>query len=382
MLIYARFFLLLLMTCGSLAVNAQLWVSENNWTDQWESQYSQWISKEVDKSFFLKANFETDCADAVIALRIIFARQNKLPFQFTTGSGDKINNLSKIFKAADLSQDWFVDRNFILALKEILSRTNSKTLIQDSVSIRITQNELYAGTYFIHDFNNSGHVDLVHKVILNGQIYPIRMLSSTVPKKTRELLEYPFYFSSKPIKNKTGFFKFRNPIEKNGLVSYLGIDNNANYEQYQLGENDLIFSDYVSLQLLKMPLSSYAKAFDLMQLLISKINERVRIIQNGFAFCIINSCADGSQGYYNYSTPSRDANILYIIMQLKSAMSQSQNSQDEISAISDLLYEFYDIRFEISYNTQVSGKQILEIWSNGLYSSNPRDTVLTRWGLK
>lgn len=131
-----------------------------------------------------------------------------------------------------------------------------------------------------------------------------------------------------------------------------------------------------------MPLSSYAKAFDLMQLLISKINERVRIVQNGFAFCIINSCADGSQGYYNYSTPSRDANILYIIMQLKSAMSQSQNSQDEISAISDLLYEFYDIRFEISYNTQVSGKQILEIWSNGLYSSNPRDTVLTRWGLK
>jgi len=360
---------------------AKLWISENQWSAKWESEYSSWIANGVDKNFFVKANLETDCADAVIALRIIFAKQNKLPFQFTTNSGESLSNLSTRFNLSDNNKNWFEDNNFVSALKFILNNTSSKTLIKDSVAIGLSAGEIKSGSFFIHDFNNSGHVDLVHKVILNGQIYPIRMLSSTVPKKTRELIEYPFYFTSKPIHNKTGFFRFKTVLEKNDETLTLANNNKDNLEQYSTINLDVVFSDYVSLKLLKTHLIGYSKAYDLINLLAKKINERVNIVRDGFNYCVQHDCSDQSTGFYNYSTPSRDSNIFYIVIQLQAALAQSQNQQDEFQQTSELVSEFYNLTFLIENDLKLTGKQVMNTWLLGKYSSNPQDSIAARWGL-
>ena len=376
---YLIFFWLLSIAQHSFA---KLWSSENQWSKKWESEYSNWVANNVDKNIFAKAGLETDCADAVIALRIVYARENKLPFQFTTSSGDLISNLSSDFNSIDSGKNWFEDHNFLLALKYILNKTSSKTLIKDAVSIALSVDEIRPGTFFIHDFNNSGHVDLVHKVILNGQIYPIRMLSSTVPKKTRELIEYPFYFTSKPILNKTGFFKFKTVVEHDNKITTSASDNKNNLEQYNITNLDLIFSDYVSFKLLKTNLNGYSKAYDLINLLTKKINERISIVREGFNYCSKFQCSEQSSSFYDYSTPSRDSNIFYIAIQLQAALSQSQNQQDEFQQTSELISEFYNLTFLIEKDFSLTGKQIMDAWLLGKYSSNPQDSIAARWGLK
>ncbi len=75
----------------SQSSKAEVWAVENQWSDEWEQKYKDWIQTTPDSKFFsnpAKADgtpnpyygIRVDCADLVYSLRIIFSFENKLPF--------------------------------------------------------------------------------------------------------------------------------------------------------------------------------------------------------------------------------------------------------------------------------------------------------------
>jgi hypothetical protein len=63
----------------------QIWtVGEGRWTLQEENLYSEWVEATITEDFFVRHDIAVDCADAVYAIRWIYARIRHLPAAATT----------------------------------------------------------------------------------------------------------------------------------------------------------------------------------------------------------------------------------------------------------------------------------------------------------
>ena len=76
-------FILFLISSPSLAM---VWKSENTWDDVWEKRYQHSVTNNWTAEFFMNEKkpryykFSHDCADAVYAMRLVFAYESTLPF--------------------------------------------------------------------------------------------------------------------------------------------------------------------------------------------------------------------------------------------------------------------------------------------------------------
>lgn len=76
---------LLTLLFGATA-QAAVWKAKNTWDERWENNYRAWVTRYWNEEFFMDEKkpsyykFEHDCADAVYAMRLIFAYEHKLPF--------------------------------------------------------------------------------------------------------------------------------------------------------------------------------------------------------------------------------------------------------------------------------------------------------------
>ncbi|MCM0605394.1 MAG: hypothetical protein KA715_04830 [Xanthomonadaceae bacterium] len=55
-------------------------VGSRRWNADYEKQFSDWLSTQINDKVFYEVNMSTDCADAVFVLRAIFSRIHHLPF--------------------------------------------------------------------------------------------------------------------------------------------------------------------------------------------------------------------------------------------------------------------------------------------------------------
>lgn len=104
-------FIFVVSTLSASVSSAVLWTAQNQWDENWESQFADWISGQVKPNFFIVNNISTDCADAVISLRWIFARQNSLPMASRSGS-NYITNLSTDWDHIQSGSLWQSDARF------------------------------------------------------------------------------------------------------------------------------------------------------------------------------------------------------------------------------------------------------------------------------
>ena len=78
--------LLALLTFLPSTASADVWAEENQWDDLWEGRYRQWVRTNWKDDIFMDPSkpvyykYENDCADAVYAMRLIFAFEHRLPF--------------------------------------------------------------------------------------------------------------------------------------------------------------------------------------------------------------------------------------------------------------------------------------------------------------
>lgn len=396
-----NFLILSLLLFPNLSQASPIWKVEQNWSVDWEKKYSTWISEVVTTDFYLKHKIATDCADAVVGLRWIFSRENHLPAAATfLSSRDPRTAHQTLFTQDDegpwtrlpQAEKWNEDQRFLSALRNVFDNVFTKSVPFDSYPIALTAEMVTAGAFYSQDGDEMGHVQLIARTNWKqSSDEPFTLYASTVPSAVRELFHEPLLITSIPEPG-FGIMRFRWPVKNaNGKWELTPAEKMPGYslEQYdsfEINRRDGFFDDYLIRKVTGSPYNYRAKVRNLIRLLKEKWQNRILIVEEGFAKCSISGCPAKSAVYEDYSTPSRDKNILYFIATFKGMISSLQNglSQDDItkSQIADSEWRRAQGDPVLTLGQrQLSFGELAEIWSAKKYSTDPNDGILIRWGL-
>ena len=166
--------------------DGSVWSATRQWSTAEEERYAEWIENEVDEDFFLRYEIPTDCADAVYALRFIFARIRHLPQGVHSAYGTTFGNWRRDYDNLPRHEQWHRDKRFLRALRTV---TNDfalvRCLVADAHPTRIWPEHgfLHAGTLL----TSPDHAALVLSVD-RSRFFPIQCVYSTLPPKTRSLI--------------------------------------------------------------------------------------------------------------------------------------------------------------------------------------------------
>ncbi len=365
-----------------------VWTPQNAWSEDWEKNYSSWIENEVGPTYLKDLKISTDCADAVLALRWIFARQNLLPMLSSTANGKSVSNLSTQWDHLSTDSDWKKDQRFLNAIKTIHDTTDTRTLFRDMYPVKLGPKYLTAGTLYVNSTDASGHAEWIAKTFFDGLHSPIVFYSSTVPQQVREFLVYPFMKVKWPIKNANGFLKFRWAISTNGSVQLLASDKMPGYslEQYELSKvSDQDFDDYIATRFMGHPLDGLQKLKVFVSHLSERIENRIPIVNEGNKVCGQFKCANqNSSAFYNHSTYSRDGEIQILIQGVFELIYASRNFAIDEQMAGQMTVLWSQMQSEINF--EIAGRklnlgQIVQNFNLAKCSSDPNQTIESRWGL-
>ena len=363
----------------------KLWEPTNTWNWDWELKYADWISKNVDKTFMQKYQIPSDCADLAYLLRWIFARDHSLPMATRLSATGKYMTHETVLKEWEkLSTDpeWFKDKRFRAALKYVSGQTYTHTLIDDSYPVALNSEAFTEGIHHLHLRDHSGHTMLVHRVDKSGGV-PIQVLYSNMPIEIRELYEAPFTDSSWPQDGTVGFLRFRWPQKTNSGWSLVSKSKMPFYSLEQFSEDLKKEGESFFIVAFKR----VSPNFDPKRLVLETIDSifaqfanRVKVIEDGFAFCQTNSCEPGTDGDENWSTPSRDRRLRETLMALDLTYSMYKKIVPSETMAAEFKNKF-DL-FRITTNGKTMGFNHAFMAMNfELASSDPRVPIAERWAL-
>lgn len=384
-----KFFLLFSVSLFfSVQALSAIWTAKNAWNEEWEKKYSLWIEKEVGPSYLKNLNLSTDCADAVLSLRWIFARQNELPMVSSTSKGQSVSNLSSSWDQHLINSDWKKDQRFLTALKSINNATDTRTLFKDLYPVKLSPKFLNPGALYVNSTEASGHAEWVAKTSFDGISSPIVFYASTVPQQVRDFLVYPFMKVKWPLKNKNGFMKFRWAVRSGNEVNFVSSEKMPGYslEQYELGASaDQDFDDYIATRFIGHPLDGLQKLKVFASHLAERIENRVPVVKEGFRACGGGKCLNQeASSFYNHSTYSRDGEILFLIQGVFELIYASRNYviDDQMAGQMTTLWSQLqsDITFDIAGQKMNLG-QVVQNFNLNKISADPNQTIEMRWGL-
>lgn len=368
------------------APGESVWTAQNSWTADWESRFSDWVRDEVDSHFFEKYHVATDCADVPISLRWIFARINSLPAaDQLTGTGVLFTNESMLeeWKSLPSGGNWFEDQRFLAALNYVLNNTFTHTLMKDLYPTEITPAGLRSGTILLHLYSEeTGHTEFVR---LTGASQPgaITMLASDVPRVVRELHEYGIQdWGYPPQVGHDGFLHFRWPEKaSDGRWQLLAPEKMPFYslEQYDphFSDGSANFTDAVIRRAVPDFVSDPATALHArVGELLQRLRQRVKVVEDGFAYCSANGCPEGSPAWETWSTPSRDAALLRLNLVVW-GLYQQDNCDWYCKRQLDDLRETELTRIATRPYTLADA---LSAWLHKKFVSDPNQPIPARWG--
>lgn len=356
-----------------------LWKVTNQWNWAFEVELANWIRTDVDKDFFVRHGIATDCADVAYALRWIFARAHGLPMTSRLASGDWMNqdSMRPAWLKLPTANEWYDDKRFLAALDYLLDFTFTHTLLADSYPTAVNLNSVMEGGYHLVTHDNTGHTRPFTKVLRPGETgIPIYILQSTTPRSVQELFGDGYWVQDVPVKGQSGLLRFRWPDGTGkGLIA---ADHMPNYseEQYDpaFTESGELF--YVAVFRHLDPSFTMDKlATEFLKSTQNSVLFRKQIVEDGFAFCSVNDCSEGSPGYEAWSTPSRDLRLKQMLAQLNQLMNMVPSDIRTMleNAMLDPLLKLDNVDYNL--------RAILWSWANNTYSVDPRVSKSARWGL-
>jgi hypothetical protein len=364
----------------------KIWESRRSWDQNWEVKFGQWMSETASATFLTKYKVATDCADAALAFRWIFSRIHGLPAAaFLGGSGSLFSNhsLRRDWENLPTHRQWHRDQRFLTALNYLMENAYTHSLMKDLYPVKIDQWGVSPGTVFLHLYSEeSGHTEIFHRV---GRDVPgaIRVLASTVPRRVQDLSEYAVMdWGDYPQKSRSGLFRFRWPVVNGDRVSMLPPDRMPMFSEEQYSAGFGIGYEHFIDAVIKKTIRNYnpdhrsmlrSRAIEIND----RLRQRVRIVNDGSAFCAANDCSEGSPGWEAWSTPSRDSAIQRVI---GDAM-EIYDSDDCPSACQQELDSRYGQLITTVNGKAVSLGSAIEAIQEGRISSDPRDNPASRWGL-
>ncbi|NWF94157.1 MAG: hypothetical protein HXY46_14745 [Syntrophaceae bacterium] len=355
----------------------QVWeVGDRRWTVEEERRFEKWVEETITEDFFIRYRIPTDCADAVYAIRWIYARIAHLPAAATTRDGRLIGHWSTDWKHLPTHPEWHKDERFRAALLHLLPKTWTGTLPLDTYPVRISPDSVTPGTLFLV---TESHTGIIARVFLDGsQAHPLLTWESALPVKIQKL-NLKYFFSGKPdFRSGSGLVKFRWPVYENGEWKYLPVREHPFYsdEQYRSDFCDG-YADFVEAVARRIDPTNYApmeKMVKVMGTLTRFLRERVPIVLTGYQQCRHGGCPEASELWEIHSTAGRDE----MILSLADYLSQIIESNHFDHEIAKKMMEA--IRIDISENRSIT---LYEAHHNHRwFSPHPEDSVEARWGLK
>lgn len=365
--------------------NEYLWIAKNRWNDEWELKYAQWLQNEVTPDFFKRYKIPTDCADALVGLRWIFARMNSLPVANTIADTGNIFghfSMRKDWRKYDTATNWYDDELFKAALDYVMNLTSTRTVINDGYPVKIDKEGLVPGTYIITQNNGSGHAKVITETHYDEITeLPLYTLASTSPREIRVLAREVLLDQDWPAKGAKEILAFRWPVVVNSSWTLQPRNARPNYSEEQFDiEIKKEFPAFI-----QFILSRVKESYDPLKLVemgvkdvLNYANQRASVVTAGYAYCKNNNCKAGSAGDEDWGTTSRDAKLLKKFHDIDTLVKQFEN-------LSPGLYERWMAGLR-SATLQVEGVDLTLaslrfIMESNLYSSLASDTPDRRWGL-
>jgi len=355
----------------------QIWtVGLNRWTVEEEYRFEKWVDENITEDFFIRYRTPTDCADAVYAIRWIYARIAHLPAAATTKDGKLIGHWSTKWKHLPTHPEWQQDPRFRAALLYILSETCTGTLPLDTYPIRISPDSVTPGTVLCM---TESHCGIVGHVSFGGsQGHPVQTWESVLPVKVRKLVLRSFFSSRPESKTHTGLVKFRWPIVENGRWKYLPVKEHPFYseEQYTSGFY-ATYEDFVEAVAKRIDPIDYQpmeQMVNIMGTITRFLRDRVPIVLAGYQQCSRGGCPDGWDLWEIHNTLDRDGMINLLMGHLSKII--------ELNHLDHELAEemMKAISIDISKNRSVT---FYDVYQNCSWlSPHPKDSIEARWGLK
>jgi hypothetical protein len=355
----------------------QVWeVGDRRWTLEEERRFEKWVDETMTEDFFIRYQIRTDCADAVYAIRWIYARINHLPAAATTREGRWIGHWSTDWKHLPTQPEWHRDERFRAALLYLIPKTWTGTLPLDTYPVRISLDSVTPGTLFLV---TESHTGIIGHVFLDGShAHPLQTWESGLPVKVQKL-SLRYFFSPRPELNaRSGLVKFRWPIPENGEWKYLPVEEHPFYseEQYSPGfcQGSADFIEAVARRIDPTNYAPLEKMVKVMGTIIRYLKERVPIVLTGYEQCRFGGCPEGSEEWETLSTPGRDGLIISLMDHLSKIIESNHLDQEKAKAMMEA------IPIDISENRSVT---LYHVYQNHLwFSPHPEDSIEARWGLK
>lgn len=361
-----------------------IWKVTRSWNASWERKYAKWLEEEVSPDFFVDYNIPSDCADIIVALRWIFSRNNGLPAaHHLAGSRKLLTNYTYKSTWGNLpkANNWHEDRRFMSSLRYLMRNTYTGSLKYDVYPIKIEKEHFRPGSIHLST-KLARHAMLFKSFELNKDSKEaVKIIESTLPVKVRRLYEKPFLIGSVEPPAGGGIVNLRWAIVTESGISLRSTSGMPGFsmEQYEEDFLDIAFGLFNLSVMAKMnPNITDGTFLDLMaDGLKSELNKRDFLVIDGYAFCKKNNCRPGTTNYFNWSTPSRDKKIKGVIRGMKTVL---KNSDDDLEDdFRKILNKPFTIRS--LFGSQFPIGEIIYIFENNGFSSDPRDIPSKRWGL-
>jgi len=355
----------------------QVWeVGDRRWTVEEEHRFEKWVDETITEDFFIRYKIPTDCADAVYAIRWIYARVEHLPAAATTTDGKLIGHWSTDWKHLPSHSDWAQDKRFRAALLYMLSATWTGTLPHDTYPVRISPDSVTPGALLLMA---ESHVVMVGHVSPGGsQAHPLQTWESMLPVKVRKLILRNFFSPRPESRVHSGLVKFRWPVFENDEWKYLPVKEHPFYSEEQYSPHFYEGSgDFVEAVAKRIDPTRYApaeKMAKVMETVTRFLRERVPIVLAGNQQCRNGGCPEASELWEIYSTPGRDGMIISLMGHLSQIIESNHLDREMVKGMMEA------IPIAIAENRSVS---LYHVYQNHLwFSSHPEDSIEARWGLK
>ena len=396
---------------------AAVWDAQNAWNDQWEDRYVEWVRTEFDKDEFHNPDEQTifglalDCADAIYAMRILFAWQNSLPFEINNPPDGRIlsNETTKwdgfretrrhenddgtwsTYKGPEYGEPEKV-RAFIEHVSDITSTLN---LVNDTYPVPLS--DVRPGDMFLLPRN---HAYIVKDIDPTGAMTTLSHSSPRAWRVMAQIFDFPAEVPSDPRK-RDGYRRFKpakylrtNPENVPG----------ASTEQWEVaarlgGDREAFaLSTQNALASIKEPVGQ--KAERLFGSLCDYTGQRVDIVNHAISE-LDRMEAQGQRrcmGLYQYgehSTPSRDRKLTGQFRVLKALTSDPEwaSSQFPLKSVIEATFDpangmsdqelgaYCAIPFDVRGGRRITLREVWRGIEAGRLVSDPHAPLDARWGL-
>ncbi len=378
---------------------AAVWKVNRVWSEDEELSFSRWVENDFMTTIFSNPGgpyygIKTDCADAALIIRAIYSYENNLPFSFKSIDGVEVNESIERFDQIPDESRFIYFANWISDYVSVNSLAHKNTYSIHPKDIR--PGDLYLVSWLNPQGKINNHAYIVKSILPTGDL---EMYSSTTPKMKRTLSTrkgMPLHlFNGIPY----GFRRFKNA---NSVARERDSDlDMIQYDWQKLGEKQ--FFSLVKNELKKVE-DSYSENFkrrffnlcDSFSLRYEIVNEAQLKISERNGKCLSGTSLD------EFSTPSRDQNIAMEFERiihgwktiLRDNISHNLSNEEEMG-LNYLIGKnnsleakaALDSRCRVNIPLGTNGMRTMGLrdfymrQKNGVVSSNPNDTVLSRYGL-